>query len=509
MKKTFVNKYKTLNFWRSTFGLALAAMLLPHDLVAASGGNDIVDFTSETAMMNTNAESGNGFGTVGASGKVNVTMTRQGNANNQQLMISTSDLNPNTAYVLTAYLGDDTNATNIADFTTDKKGAFKVTYVEKSQGKPNSKMEPLPDALDPMCNVRELDIVDGNTNTVLRADLTNPDKGQYLVKLSMNNTGFLPAAAGNLLVKADADSTQFRLQASRLTPSTDYSLVINNNVVQVFTSDTAGKLTLTDLPTNSPDVLDIQTVALADATGTNIVLITEGLGIPCTLAGQSPPTVSYTVPTNAATGVAINDKIAATFSEMMDSSTIGTGSFTLKQGATPVAGAVTYAGVTAVFKPNTNLKANTLYTATITTEARDLTENGLASNFVWSFTTGTQIDTNSNSKSINLGAASTFAILATAAISGAGDQINGDVGLHPGSAQGINPSEINGTIHVNDQAVIDAQNSLLAAYNQAVSRSANAQSLPGDLGGLTLAPGLYVNGSSTGISCDFNSRRPW
>ena len=63
------------------------------------------------------------------------------------------------------------------------------------------------------------------------------------------------------------------------------------------------------------------------------------------------PTVTLTVPANAATGVAINQKIAATFSEAMNPSTITTTTFTLKQGATPVAGTVTYAGTTATFAP--------------------------------------------------------------------------------------------------------------------------------------------------------------
>ena len=40
---------------------------------------------------------------------------------------------------------------------------------------------------------------------------------------------------------------------------------------------------------------------------------------------------------------------------------------------------------------------------------------------------------------------------------GQGIQINGDVGLNPGSAQGIPPSQVNGTIHVTDQTIIDAQ----------------------------------------------------
>ena len=41
---------------------------------------------------------------------------------------------------------------------------------------------------------------------------------------------------------------------------------------------------------------------------------------------------------------------------------------------------------------------------------------------------------------------------------------------------------------------------MTTAYNDAQSRSTDAISLPGQLGGLTLAPGLYVNSSTSGIS---------
>jgi hypothetical protein len=51
-----------------------------------------------------------------------------------------------------------------------------------------------------------------------------------------------------------------------------------------------------------------------------------------------------------------------------------------------------------------------------------------------------------------------------------------------------------------DPTVASAKGDLTAAYNDAQGRSLNAISLPGQLGGLTLAPGLYVNSSSTGIS---------
>ena len=110
-------------------------------------------------------------------------------------------------------------------------------------------------------------------------------------------------------------------------------------------------------------------------------------------ADSTAPTVISTAPASGATAVALNQKIAATFSKVMDSSTITTTTFTLKQGTTAVAGTLSYAGATATFTPTANLAASTLYTATITTGAADLAGNALASNFVWTFTTGTATNT--------------------------------------------------------------------------------------------------------------------
>src|ERR1700674_5120718 len=104
-------------------------------------------------------------------------------------------------------------------------------------------------------------------------------------------------------------------------------------------------------------------------------------------------TVSSTVPANAATGVPIGNKLTATFSEAMNPFTINMRTFTLKQGTTAVSGAVTYSGVTAVFKPTRNLLSGTVYTATITTGARNRDGHALASNYVWHFTTGAAVDT--------------------------------------------------------------------------------------------------------------------
>src|SRR5207249_3530266 len=54
---------------------------------------------------------------------------------------------------------------------------------------------------------------------------------------------------------------------------------------------------------------------------------------------------------------------------------------------------VSYAGVTATFTPASTLAPLTTFTATVTTGAKDLAGNALATGFSWSFTTGATPDT--------------------------------------------------------------------------------------------------------------------
>jgi len=101
------------------------------------------------------------------------------------------------------------------------------------------------------------------------------------------------------------------------------------------------------------------------------------------------PTVLSTAPANNATGVPTTQIITATFSEAMNATTISTSTFTVTASSGPVTGVVTYSGTTATFTPSAALAASTVYTGTITTGAADPLGNHLASNFVWTFTTGT------------------------------------------------------------------------------------------------------------------------
>ena len=110
-----------------------------------------------------------------------------------------------------------------------------------------------------------------------------------------------------------------------------------------------------------------------------------------TITDTTAPTVLSTTPTNNATNVAVNSSISVVFSEDMSAATIDGTSFTVKTtvGATPVAGTVSYnaATRTATFAPTGNLTANTGYTVTITSAAKDLAGNGLAGSFTFQFTT--------------------------------------------------------------------------------------------------------------------------
>jgi len=105
---------------------------------------------------------------------------------------------------------------------------------------------------------------------------------------------------------------------------------------------------------------------------------------------------------------------------------------------------------------------------------------------------------------IDLGSAGDFAVLGGSGVSNTGvtTRIIGDVGSFPTTTiAGLLAGNVNGILYMTaDPVVGQAKIDLTTAYNDGQARSLNAISLPGQLGGLTLAPGLYVNSSTSGIS---------
>ncbi len=108
-----------------------------------------------------------------------------------------------------------------------------------------------------------------------------------------------------------------------------------------------------------------------------------------------------------------------------------------------------------------------------------------------------------NQAMVSMAGASTLAVLAGSAISSTGaTNITGDMGLSPGtSVGGFPPGILVGTQHVNDAIATQAKLDLTAAYNDAAGRTCtDIVTLSGNIGGLTLTPGLYKSTSSLAIS---------
>ena len=102
------------------------------------------------------------------------------------------------------------------------------------------------------------------------------------------------------------------------------------------------------------------------------------------------PAINSTRFTLKKSNIAVNGTV--TFSEAMDPLTISSTTLSLKQGTVAVTDTVTYSGTAATFTPSGSLGANLVYTGTITTGAKDVAGNSIASNYSWSFTTAAQSD---------------------------------------------------------------------------------------------------------------------
>ena len=92
-----------------------------------------------------------------------------------------------------------------------------------------------------------------------------------------------------------------------------------------------------------------------------------------------------------------------------------------------------------------------------------------------------------------LGAAAPFAILAGSTVTNAGaTTVTGSIGVNPGSAIAGSPINlIDGELHAADAVGLVAKNAIITTYNNLMNHIGSIDLTGKDLGGLTLAPGVY------------------
>ena len=151
------------------------------------------------------------------------------------------------------------------------------------------------------------------------------------------------------------------------------------------------------------------------------------------------------------------------------------------------------------FVPTSALALGTAYTATVSTGAKDAAGNAMTSSRMWTFTTS---PSSGAQTAPAIASAATFVVLAGSTVTSTGaTALTGDMGVSPGTARtGFPPATCSGATHLGDATSATAMADLTIAYNDAAGRTVAPVTVAGNLGGLTLPPGLYKSTSSLAIS---------
>lgn len=235
------------------------------------------------------------------------------------------------------------------------------------------------------------------------------------------------------------------------------------------------------------------------------------------------PTVLSNSPLDLAIDVPRNTGVSATFSEAMDPASLNTTTFTLTSGAAlaPVQGTVIYLDSVATFWSSAHLSSGASFTATVTTNVKSAQGVSLAAARQWTFETG---NTLASGQPVNLGTAGGFAVLAKTGIStGPASDITGDIGVSPVAATYITgfglsadasnefstTPQVTGKVYAADYApptpakMTTAVSDMETAFTDAASRAPGVTELgAGDIGGMTLAAGVYKWSSGLLIPSD-------
>jgi hypothetical protein len=305
--------------------------------------------------------------------------------------------------------------------------------------------------------------------------------------------------------------------ASSFTMTTDGSPIAGS----VSYSDSDGAATFTpDASLPIETVFEVTlTTALTDVAGNPLAAdavfhFTSGAA-----ADLTAPRVTATTPLDGAMNMAFNGTVTVTFDEPIDPLSVGPDAFLLTLAGLPVPGSFAFVDNTAIFTPLDLLPASTRLDAEIAAGILDLAGNPLRDAYLWSFTTSPSLVL-----PVNLGTAANFAILAKSGISTVpASAITGDIGVSPAAATYITgfsliadstnvysiSTQVVGEVYAADYEVPTPSNMTTAisdmetAFVDAAGRPAGITELgAGNIGGLTIAPGVYKWGTGVLIPTD-------
>ena len=146
------------------------------------------------------------------------------------------------------------------------------------------------------------------------------------------------------------------------------------------------------------------TLRVRSYSGSGPYFVDVSAGLADASADTVAPMVAAVSPAGGATGVAATTNVSATFSEAMNTASAQSAfSLVRSSDGAAVSGSFAWSGDTLVFDPSSNLAGGTEYRARITTAAKDLAGNALASEYVWKFKTETTAVAYPSSTAIHAG----------------------------------------------------------------------------------------------------------
>ena len=231
---------------------------------------------SEIALLPTSVE-------PQAQGKAEVSVT----GSEQKFEIEAGQLQPRAAYKIVVdgkVIVDGTSASdpNRARSTTTNFGTFKIEFKTTT----SSNDLPLPAALNPVTNIKKVEVRDSQDRVVLSNTFVampgagQPGGGQSVEKeATLNPTGVIPQANGKARAEVEPEREKLRVEADQLASGVSYtifagSVSLGSFTAQSgylraeFTSDGSSGLVL---PSSVRPVTNIQTIELRNPAGQTVL----------------------------------------------------------------------------------------------------------------------------------------------------------------------------------------------------------------------------------------------